>query len=87
MAQLSTHCAPNPILHAEAGHTTSTLLPEEERLTALVAEGYSIVEIAAILALPEVSVQALMVEVLHKLGLSDPLELILYRYSLESRAM
>ena len=83
MAQLSTHCAPTSILHAEAGHT-STLLPEEERLTALVSEGYSIVEISATLALPEASVQAQMAEVLRKLGLSDPLELILYRYSLES---
>jgi DNA-binding NarL/FixJ family response regulator len=86
MAQLSTHCAPNFVLHAAAGHTTSTLLPEEERLTALVAEGYSIVEIAALLALPETSVQALMAEVLRKLGFSDPLELILYSYSLEGRA-
>jgi DNA-binding NarL/FixJ family response regulator len=85
MTQLSSHCQPDSSLHVDAGHARPNLLDDEERLTGLVAEGLSTSEISARLALPASDVQALMAQVLHKLGFSDPLELILYSYSVESR--
>jgi DNA-binding NarL/FixJ family response regulator len=85
MTQLSSQCQPDRSLHMDAAHARPNLLDDEERLTALVAEGFSTSEISVRLALPVSDVQALMAQVLHKLGFSDALELILYSYSVESR--
>ena len=85
MTQLRSHCPPDSSLHVNAGHARPNLLDDEERLTGLVAQGFSTSEISARLALPVSDVQALMTQLLNKLGFSDPLELILYSYSGESR--
>jgi DNA-binding NarL/FixJ family response regulator len=81
MPQLSSNCAPNSTLHADAGYPRQVLLADEERLTALIAEGFSMPEIADRLGLPQECVQALLAQTLQKLGLTDQLELILYTYS------
>jgi DNA-binding NarL/FixJ family response regulator len=85
MAEVISQHTPNPPSYGEVGHASQVLGPREEQLACMIAEGLSMPEIAGRLGVSEPAVRALLEQVFDTLGLSSPLELILYYYSVESR--